>query len=257
MKHKLTFLHQNKPLITCMVQARNPESMIDLIHGAVFDGCDAFGFQMEQLEPQYHNDETVKELFSHMAGRPIYATNYRVMHNEGKSDEEIGEGLIHLRELGATLIDVLGDLYSPAQYEITYDKAAIEKQKALIDRLHGMGAEVLMSSHVLKFKSGEEVLAIAREHQARGADISKIVTFAETEEEELENLKTTALLRRELEIPFLFLSGGTYCKLHRTVGPMLGACMWLTVQKHDECSSKFQPICRAVSTIANNLDYLY
>ena len=257
MIHKPTFLHQNKPLITAMVQAKDPETMSKLIRTASFDGCDAFGFQMERLDAEYHTDEVVRNLFMQMGNRPIYATNYRIFANEGKSDEELAEGLVHLRALGATLIDVLGDLYSPAEYEITYDSAAIEKQKALIDRLHGMGAEVLMSSHVFKFKSGEEVLAIAREHQARGADISKIVTFAESEEEELENLKTTALLRRELDIPFLFLSGGTHCKLHRTMGPMLGSCMWLTVQSHDECSTKVQPICRAVRTVADNLDYLY
>ena len=257
MKHEPTFLHQNKPLVTCMVQATNPDTMINLIHNALYDGCDAFGFQMERLDPAYQTDETVTNLFSHMKGRPIYATNYRVFSNTEKSDEEIANGLIRLRELGATLIDVLGDLYAPSQYEITYDKTAIEKQKALIDRLHGMGAEVLMSSHTFRFMSGEEVLAIAREHQARGADISKIVTFAESEEEELENLKTTALLRRELDIPFLFLSGGTHYKLHRTIGPMLGACMWLTVQTQDECSTKIQPICRAMRTVADTIDFLY
>ena len=170
---------------------------------------------------------------------------------------EVATGYLRLCDMGATLIDVLGDLYCPTKYEITTDPVAIEKQKALIDEIHARGCEVLMSSHVLEFRSGEEVLAIAREHQARGADISKIVTFANTEEEELENLKTTALLRRELDIPFLFLSGGTHCKLHRTIGPMLGSCMWLTVQQHDECSAKFQPVCRAVRDIASNLDYLY
>ena len=112
-----------------------------------------------------------------------------------------------------------------------------------------------MSSHVLKFTPAEEVLRIARAHEARGADISKIVTAAETEDEELENLRITALLRRELHIPFLFLSGGSHCKLHRQIGPTLGSCMWLTVHHYDNYATRSQPILHAVRAIADHLSY--
>ena len=256
MEHKPTFLHQNKPLITTQVQASDPTSLLNLVRTASFDGCDAFGFQMERLEEQYRTEESLRPAFEAMGKRPIYATNYRGSCNEGKSDEEVAEGYFFMRSMGATLIDVLGDLYAPAQYEITYDKEAIKKQKALIERLHESGAEVLMSSHTFTFMSGEEVLAIAREHQARGADISKIVAAANTEEEELENLKTTALLRRELDIPFLFLSTGTHNHLHRTIGPMLGSCMWLTVAEYDALATTAQPLLRAVRKIADSFDML-
>ena len=255
MTHKPTFLNQNKPLITCMVQAKNPNDMINLIRNAAYDGADAFGFQMEQLEAQYHNEETVKMLFDAMGNRPIYATYYRGATNTGKSEEEIAAGYLWLLEHGATLIDVIGDLYCPTKYEITRDPVAVEKQKRLIEEIHARGGEVLMSSHTLTFMSSEEILSIAKEHQARGADISKIVSAANSEEEELENLKTAALLRRELNIPFLFLCGGTHTKLLRTIGPMLGSCMWLTVQSHDACSTKHQPVCRAIRAIADHFDY--
>lgn len=46
------------------------------------------------------------------------------------------------------------------------------------------------------------------EHKRRGADISKIVTAAENMEQQIENLRITNLLKQELGIPFLFLSGG-------------------------------------------------
>ncbi len=255
MNQKTTFLHQNKPLITCMVQSETPAYMETLIRNAAFDGCDAYGFQYERLDTQYHNAETVRSLFDMMGRKPIYATNYRICTNEGKSDEELAEGMLWLLEQGATLIDVIGDLYCPTQYEITQDAEAIKKQMKLIDTIHERGGEVLMSSHTLTFMSTEEVLSIARAHQARGADISKIVTAANTEEEEMENLKTTEVLRRELEIPFLFLSGGTHTKLHRTIGPFLGACMWLTVQNHDHISTRQQPVCRAIRAIADHFDY--
>ena len=254
MIHKPTFLHQNKPLITAMVQATNPDDLIHLVRTAAFDGADAYGFQFEKLERKYQNEEAVKNIFATMAPRPIYATNYRFASNQGKSDEELAEGYLWLCDMGATLIDVIGDLYAPAQYEITRDPAAIEKQKALIDQIHAKGCEVLMSSHTHTFMSTEVVLEIAREHQARGADISKIVTAANSEEEELENLKTATVLRRELDIPFLFLSGGTHNHLHRSFGPMFGSCMWLTVPLYDECATPSQPLLRSIRAIKDNFD---
>lgn len=256
MKTTPTFLHQNKPLITCQVQAATPDDLIRLIRGASFDGCDAYGFQMEAMNPEYRNVEALRPAFEAAGRKPIYLTNYRGhAANEGKTDEQLAEEYLEFRAMGATLIDVLGDLYCPSQYEITYDQEAIEKQKKLIDRLHAAGAEVLMSSHTFTFMSAEEVLAIAKEHQSRGADISKIVSAANTEEEELENLKTTALLRRELDIPFLFLSTGTHTKLHRTVGPMLGSCMWLTVHEYDQLATLAQPACHAIRAIADHFEY--
>jgi len=254
MINKPTFLHQNKPLITAMVQATNPDDLIHLVRTAAFDGADAYGFQFEKLERKYQNEETVKNIFATMAPRPIYATNYRFASNQGKSDEELAEGYLWLCDMGATLIDVIGDLYAPAQYEITRDPTAIEKQKALINQIHAKGCEVLMSSHTHTFMSTEVVLEIAREHQARGADISKIVTAANSEEEELENLKTATVLRRELDIPFLFLSGGTHNHLHRSFGPMFGSCMWLTVPLYDECATPSQPLLRSIRAIKDNFD---
>lgn len=85
---------------------------------------------------------------------------------------------------------------------MTDDKDAINKQKELIGRIHAKGAEVVMSSHVNKYKTAERVLQIAFEHKRRGADILKIVAHANNMEEQLENLKITDLLRKELGIPF-------------------------------------------------------
>ena len=38
LKHKPTFLNQNKPFITCMVQAKNPTEAIAAIRNAAADG---------------------------------------------------------------------------------------------------------------------------------------------------------------------------------------------------------------------------
>ena len=77
--------------------------------------------------------------------------------------------------------------------------------------------------------------------QARGADIAKIVTFANNEAEEMENLRITTLLKQELKIPFLYLSGGE-CRLHRRMGALLGNCMVLCVQQYDALATPAQPL---------------
>ena len=75
---------------------------------------------------------------------------------------------MELADCGATLCDVMGDYFDPCEGELTMNEEAVKKQMALIDALHARGAEVLMSSHVLKFTPAERVLEIAREHERRG-----------------------------------------------------------------------------------------
>ena len=70
---------------------------------------------------------------------------------------------------------------------------------------------------------------------------TKIVTFANNEAEEMENLRITTLLKQELKIPFLFLSGGE-CHRHRRLGGILGNCMVLCVQQYDELATPAQPL---------------
>jgi len=72
----------------------------------------------------------------------------------------------------------------------------------------------------------------------------------------MENLRITTLLKKELDIPFLFLSGGTHSKIHRRIGPMLGCVTYLAVQSYDVGSVYTQPTVKAAKAIRDNFDYL-
>ena len=209
--------------------------------------------QFCKLESKYHSREVYRELISFAAPQPTYVTYYRNGNNEGKSDEQIAEGLLDIAACGATLVDVIGDLYDEQEDEMARDPAAIAKQMELIDKLHGMGAEVLMSSHVLKFTPAERVLEMALEQQRRGADIAKIVTGASDMTEQLENLRIIDLLKKNLSIPFLFLAGGA-CDLHRRLGEQIGNCMTLCVQEYDELATKLQPLLSDAKEIRDLFD---
>ncbi|MBQ1263141.1 MAG: type I 3-dehydroquinate dehydratase, partial [Oscillospiraceae bacterium] len=181
-------------------------------------------------------------------------TNYRGNSNAGKSDDELAVELVKIAESGATLVDVMGDMFSVHPEELTDDEAAIKKQMQLIDKLHSLGAEVIMSSHVWKFTRAERVLEMAREQKRRGADIIKIVAGAATMEQQIENLRITELLKRELGAPFLFLSGGE-CAMHRRLGIKLGCCMALCVYEHDALSTPVQPLLSTMKTIRDEIDF--
>ena len=256
MTNRPTFLGHSEPLCCCMSQARTPERALSLIRRGLDGGCTAFGFQQCQLEMQYRDETTIRSLFEAMEGRPVYVTNYRGGRNAGQTDEEVSEGLITLAKYGATLCDVMGDMFCRHPQEMTDDPAAIEKQLRLIDRIHEAGGEVLMSSHVMKYTPAEEVLRIALEQQKRGADVVKIVTAADSEAQQLENLRITSLLKEALDVPYLFLSGGSHYALHRMIGPMLGCIMYLCVTEYDELATKSQPLLADVRAVRQHFPYL-
>lgn len=242
------FLNYEKATLTVMVQANNPERIKQLMDKAIPAGAEAFGIQFEQMLPEHRKPEVYRDLFSYAKGRPSYVTNYRGTQNNGKSDDELGDELVELAECGAELCDVMGDYFDRQPDEVAVDENAINKQIELINRIHQKGAKVLMSSHVMKYTPAERVLEIALEHKRRGADISKIVTGADTVEQELENLKIINMLKEKLGIPFLFLCNNR-CKLLRRVGGEIGSCMYLCVYEHDAMATPAQPLLSDVKLI--------
>ena len=248
------FLQNDRPSLTVMLQCQTPEVAIGRIRNALHLGADAFGLQVESLLLEHQTPEIFRRIFEAMNGKPVYVTNYRFSCNKGKSDEELAQGLLTLADCGATLCDVQGDLFAPHPLQMTEDPVAIQKQMELIDRLHDKGAEVLMSAHTNCFLSGEKVLELAMEQKRRGADIIKIVTDASDMQEQLENMKTIDLLKRELDAPFLFLCGGE-CSMMRRMGIHLGCSIALCVYEHDHLSTPGQPLLQVMKQIRDQIQF--
>ena len=61
---KRTFLKSEKPLLTTMVQAKNPARIKELIDKSIPEGSEAFGMQFERMKKEYRNIDPYKELFS-------------------------------------------------------------------------------------------------------------------------------------------------------------------------------------------------
>lgn len=250
---KYSFVNANKPLYTLMIQKRTTAEILDVIEKGKNAGADAFGIQFCQMLPSERTRDNYRRIFDACGDFPTYVTNYRCKQNEGKSDETLCAELLELVECGATLVDVMGDMFCRTEGELTDNRDAIEKQKEFIDKVHKAGGEVLMSSHVLKYTDAERCLEIAKSHKDRGADISKIVTFANNNAEQIENLRIIDKLKNELGLPFLFLCGG-HCEAVRRLGALLGCCMWLCVYEHDELSTHSQPRIDKLKAVIENFN---
>lgn len=239
---KASFIRSDKPLKTAMIQVKNADEAIAAIESGLKQGADAFGWQLECLSDDQINEKTLKNVFSAGCGKPFYVTNYKWASGGDKPEEQYFDELLLALKCGATLIDMPGDSFSTAPDQLTYDEQAISKQIVFAQKVHDLGGELLISSHVPDYRSEDYVLGMAFEQKRRGADVAKIVTFSHDDEQLTDNLKTTVRLRETLGIPFLFLSGGEKCRLHRLAGPLLGACMWLCVAYRAPITTPPQPL---------------
>lgn len=236
-----TFL-TNTTWITPLLMSQTEEDLLTEIRACIQQGATAFGFMIERLPKTLRTPEKMQTFFREMGDRPIYVTCYLRGDVEQETDDQRAAYLLQALECGATMADVRGDMFAPCDGEMTFDEDAVAKQKALIEKIHAMGKEALMSSHIefdpkrtllpcveydkkWDFLPYEEVLKIALEHQNRGADITKIVTNADTDEELAENFKTYFRVKEQLDVPLLFLCNGKKCLPHRLAGALIGEPM--------------------------------
>ena len=248
-KPKPSFLNQTRPLLTAVVLAETPDDMICIIENSLYDGAEAFCIQMETLRREFRDLETIKRIFSYCEDKPIYVTSYRNAQSTGMTDDECVEYLMLCVEAGATLADILADLYDPLPHQITFDETAVAKQKEVVKKLHEMGAEVLLSSHLHGFYESDDILRFAKAQIERGADVAKLVTHAQTREQLMEDILIAERLNNELDAPYLFLANGPHSKLLRQIGCAFGVCMILCVQHYDHINSKEQPKLTAAKAI--------
>ena len=63
------------------------------------------------------------------------------------------------------------------------------------------------------------------------------------------SLQTIHRLKKELDHHFLYLVGGSHTRLVREIGPALGCCMYLCVERYLPVSAKMQPRLRTAKAL--------
>ena len=249
-----SFLALPTPYLCCIVYGGSLTDTLAEMKMAEHDGAQAFMVDLSYLAEEERTDENLKKIF-HSTGRPCMPLCYRSRNFKDFSDEERMQLMLRCIDAGAAGVDIMGDLFDPSPDERTQNPAAIEKQMRLIERVHEMGAEALMSSHTNRVMTREEVLRHMADVKKRGVDIVKLVAVANTKAELLESLSTTAALADMLKSPFVHLCNGKYARLQRYIAPMLGACLTFGVQAYTPRSMGNQPLIASAREVLRELNW--
>ena len=218
---KASFFNRQTPAVTALLMESSINDFMVQMRASEFDGADAIAAELKNLPLE----DRTKENFSAMIGctqLPCMFLSYRNDKFLGADDQARQKYLLLAAECGAEVIDVMGDLFDPSEFELTRDASAIKKQMKLIDEIHSIGSKVIMSSHMPVFRTKEEVLEQMQRQSERGADILKLVHFVRTPDELSHAVRTTMYLHENLEKPFVHLCSGTYARPHRFMCGALG-----------------------------------
>lgn len=254
MKRYLFENMDKKPPLTVSLNAPTPDETISVIRNAVYGGADGFLIHLENMQNEYVNKETLETIYSYAEDKPIMTLNYRSSRNAGKTDEELIKDQLMSLDAGASCVDIMGDFFDPVEDQLTTNTEAIKKQIEYIDKVHSMGAQVLMSAHT-KYKNTQELIHYVNTMKERGADIAKVAMMALTEEEANQAFISTMELKKVSDIPFLLIAGGKYGKAQRALAPVFGSCMVLCVEKYAPGFHREKVLLSAAKAIYDNLDY--
>lgn len=252
---KRSFVGRQQTAVSLLYCPNSAASAIAEARNAESNGADGIAIEISHLPLEERNIETFRGIIN-CVHLPFMFINYRRDKFLGADDEARQQVLLCAADAGADVIDVMGDLYSPAPRELTFDPQAVEQQKKLIDEIHAKGAYALMSSHAVReFVSPEDVLEMMKAQSSRGADILKVVTKVDTEEEFLESVRTLMLLRKEIEKPFIYLAGGKFGRMIRYMGPKFGVAVEFGVNSYDDEGIYNQPTIRSFRKVLDNLNW--
>ena len=253
MKH--SFFNRQDAAITLLCAPQSISEAVSFARAGEMDGADGIAIELLQMPLEQRTEDKFRTVINSVQ-LPFMFIDYRNDMFLKADDEARQEYLLLAAKCGAEVIDVMGDLYDPSPFELTRDPAAVEKQKALISRIHELGAKVIMSSHMVSAeRSAEEVLEHLNEQSARGADILKIVVGMNTEKALVEGMRTLFLLHKELNKPFVFLGGGLYGRFIRYIGPKLGAAIEFAVHDYVPGQSYNQPTVRSFKGVLENFHW--
>lgn len=244
-----SFLALPRPIVTCILHENTVAENIATIRNGEYKGASSFAIYIDGFSKEELTDESFRKIVD-CTPCPIMFLRYRT--GDSMTDQDRVDLLTRAVTCGAAAVDFTGDTFDPSPREFTTNPKAIEQQMRAIDRVHELGGEVVMSSHMAEPRTCEQVVEHLKSFEARGVDFAKIVTTADTEEEFLEAMKTHMTLRREMKIPFIFLCNGKFAQITRYFGPALGNGLTFAVERYTPTFTTAQPILENMLKVLNN-----
>ena len=261
------------PALAGVVKERNVGAAIAGITNCTYAGATMIDLHLSCLEST--DVDSLKSIIQ-SSRLPVLALNYNSTYNwkdAGFSEEDRVESFLRAVEAGASGIDMQGytfDLPSRDGFcgedkyvftkgnpkEIVTDEAVISKQCALIEKVHAMGAEVLLSCHPGIVMNCEQVVELALFLEKRNPDIIKIVTKAENADDLAESIRAMLLLKKEVKTPVAYHANGEAGKLSRIINPLLGGQIAFCIDRYTEASVMEQLDLRTAANIVENMRLL-
>lgn len=268
MKQKLSQLPS--PALAGVVREKSICGAIAEIKNCMYDGAAMIDLHMSCLESA--DVESLKKVME-SSKLPVLALNYNNTYdwkNRGFSEEERVESFLCAVKAGAAGIDMQGytfhlpskkDFFGEDKYsftkgnpkEIVTDEAVISKQCELIEKVHSMGAEVLLSCHPGIPMNCEQVVDLALFLEKRNPDIIKIVTKAENDDDLVESIRTMLLLKKEIKTPISYHANGKAGAASRIINPLFGGQIAFCVDHYNEGSTMEQIDLRTTKAIVENM----
>ena len=264
--NRASFTEQESPILLSVIRERTPDAAIAIIKNSIVSGAGGFDLHLSTLENQYLNETDLAKIISSTV-KPVLALHYNADYHKrptGLSDEARMKQLLTAVRAGAAAIDMqgytfeedmdnalngCGELFVRARpKQVTMRKETIAKQCELINEVHSLGAQVVLSTHTGCMMTAEEAVSLAQTLEKRGADVVKIIAKAEKEEDVAECFRTVIALKKVLKTKFTYHLEGKVGKLTRIVAPMLGSYMAFCFEHYTE-SSNFEQ-CH-LKTLAN------
>ena len=261
------------PALAGVVKEKTAPAAIAEIKNCTYSGAAMIDLHMSCLES---TDISVLRRIITSSKLPVLALNYNSTYeweNAGFTEEERVASFLRAVEAGAQGIDMQGytfdlpskngffgeDKYSFTKgnpKEIVTDVGVINKQLELIERVHSMGAEALLSCHPGIRMSAETVVELALFLEERHPDIIKIVTKAENEEDLAESIRAMLLLKREVKTPVAYHANGKAGAASRIINPLLGGHIAFCVDRYNAASTMEQIDLRLASNIVESMKRL-
>ncbi len=273
-KRKFTEIPQ--PFICTILSDSNPTDSIRSIRLSDYDGTDAYEMNLMMLRKEFLNEKDLRYVFQSTV-KPIIVCHYQWDYEAplDMGEEERFELLLNTVRWGASGIDLEADAYDPSSgppewseearaYSLdrsskprdwTTDPAAIQRQREIIEEVHRLGGEVLMCAHTRVHLSVEEAVSMAKEMEARGADIAKVVSVNTNYEDLLDSMRATLEIKNALGIPFIMMSHGEHSKIGRVVCPILGSMLAFCTQPLSPGGYPLQPPISAMKAAWENIDW--
>jgi hypothetical protein len=265
---KLSKLHT--PALAGVVREKSVLGAIAEIKNCMYDGATMIDLHMSCLENT--DVENLKSIIG-SSKLPVLALNYNSTYewtDAGYTEDLRVESFLRAVEAGAAGIDMQGytfhlpskkefcgeDKYSFTKgnpKEIVTDETVISMQCELIEKVHSMGAEVLLSCHPGIVMNCEQVVELALFLEKRNPDMIKIVTTAANEDELAESIRAMILLKKEVKTPVAYHASGKAGMLSRIVNPILGGQIAFCVDRYTEASVMEQIDLRTAATVVEHV----